>query len=411
MSGTYNASHSRLRSDEFWGTCNPVLFGNGTSTNEADKDDLLDEEKFVSQMETLTIIAYQYVLPILVSLAILTNLMNILMLWKVRQQQKQQQRHAQATTYCYLMWLAITDMLASLSLIPALLHLERKELSYGWAYYYAHFEISVINALTSASVYIVVGLSVDRFIAVCHPRRYRTVSAPRLAVFRIALSLIIPIFIYMPHFFYQEVVCANTGMGWTYKNNEAIIGDSWYVWEVIVELCHRMIPATILAILNLCIIITFKKVTERRKSITNNKDVITPNEHSSEGKHEESARNQQERRLVNLLVAIVTTFLLTHLPAAVLALNDTAGTNLGSFNHEVFRAVANCLEVFGFSLNFVLYFFFVNGMRQVLIDAMSLVKKKVCGLAIHTKVTRGCSNSSDNNTKGSDTKNTDCVEL
>ncbi|XP_068241770.1 probable G-protein coupled receptor AH9.1 isoform X2 [Palaemon carinicauda] len=332
------------------------------------------EEASQEQVELLNIIVYQHVLPALIALAVLTNLLNVFMLWKVRMKQRQQKRTDMETTYKYLMWLAITDLLASISLIPSLIHVDRTALPYGWAFYYAHFEIPLMNALTSASVYIVVGLSIDRFIAVCFPRRYRSVNAPRLAVVRITLSLVVPLLIYVPHSFYQRVVCSETGAGWTYKGVEALTGSlTWHVWEIIVELCHRMIPATILAILNMCIIVTFRKIMEQKESM-----VRAERFPKEEKRPAESSRSQRERRLVHLLVAIVCCFLLTNLPAAVLALKDTAGSSFGTFEHEIFRAIANCLEMLGFSLNFVLYFFFVSDMKKVLLDTLTFIQSKLC---------------------------------
>ncbi|XP_064093334.1 probable G-protein coupled receptor AH9.1 [Macrobrachium nipponense] len=346
------------------------------------------EEASEGEVALLNTIVYQHVIPVLIALAVSTNLLNIFMLWKVRKKQRQHKRTDMETTYKYLMWLAVTDLLASSSLVPSLIHVDRMVLPYGWAFYYAHLEIPLMNALTSASVYIVVGLSVDRFVAVCFPRRYKNVNAPRLAVVRITLSLVVPFLIYMPHCFYQRVVCSGTGQGWTYQGVEAVTGSlAWHVWEIIVELCHRMIPSIILAVLNLCIIVTFRRIVAQKESMVRAKRF--PNEEArQEG---DGGRAQRERRLVHLLVAVVCCFLLTNLPAAVLALKDTAGSSFGSFEHEVFRAVANCLEMLGFSLNFVLYFFFVTEMKRVLFDALALLQSKLCCVASFVKANHSAS--------------------
>lgn len=349
-------------------------------TNGSDEMEAV-EEASEEQVALLNTIVYQNVIPVLIALAVSTNLLNIFMLWKVRKKQRQHKRTDMETTYKYLMWLAVTDLLASSSLVPALIHVDRRVLPYGWAFYYAHLEIPLMNALTSASVYIVVGLSVDRFVAVCFPRRYRNVNAPRLAVVRITLSLVVPLFIYMPHCFYQRVVCSETGQGWTYQGVEAVTGSlAWHVWEIIVELCHRMVPSIILAVLNLCIIVTFRRIVAQKEGMVRAKRF--PKE---EAKQDDGGRAQRERRLVHLLVAVVCCFLLTNLPAAVLALKDTAGSDFGTFEHEVFRAVANCLEMLGFSLNFVLYFFFVREMKRVLFDALALLQSKLCCVAPFVK--------------------------
>ncbi|XP_037795393.1 probable G-protein coupled receptor AH9.1 isoform X2 [Penaeus monodon] len=376
--------------------CLPSPFGtmDANATLDANAADSVGNQ----ELQVLQDVVYRYVMPVLIITGVLTNVINILTLWKINQPQKHQQnRQAQTTTYRYLFWLAIADMLASLSLVPAIVFLEREELPYGWAFYYAHFETPLMNGLTSASVYIVVGLSVDRYIAVCHPRRYVEISAPRLAAIRIACSFLVPVVLYLPQGFFMEVVCAASGAGWTYQSNQTNESAKEY-YELIVELCHRIFPAIILAVLNGCIIYTFHNTTERRNQMRS-KPLVTMQPSSASKGSEDQSRRHQEKRLVYLLVAIVVSFLATTLPAAVLALIDIDGATYGSFGHEVFRALANCLEAFGLSLNFVLYFVFVNSVREVL-------KNAVCGLAAHAKVDRGCSQSSTSNSK-----NTECVEL
>ncbi|XP_018017586.1 uncharacterized protein LOC108674181 [Hyalella azteca] len=71
-------------------------------------------------------------------------------------------------------------------------------------------------------------------------------------------------------------------------------------------------------------------------------------------------RDQLEKKLSNLLLAIIVVFLVTTLPAALLALSDNSDSDFESFGYEIFRGVANMTELVGFSANFVLYFIFVS---------------------------------------------------
>lgn len=316
--------------------CLPSPFGtmDANATLDANAADSVGNQ----ELQVLQDVVYRYVMPVLIITGVLTNVINILTLWKINQPQKHQQnRQAQTTTYRYLFWLAIADMLASLSLVPAIVFLEREELPYGWAFYYAHFETPLMNGLTSASVYIVVGLSVDRYIAVCHPRRYVEISAPRLAAIRIACSFLVPVVLYLPQGFFMEVVCAASGAGWTYQSNQTNESAKEY-YELIVELCHRIFPAIILAVLNGCIIYTFHNTTERRNQMRS-KPLVTMQPSSASKGSEDQSRRHQEKRLVYLLVAIVVSFLATTLPAAVLALIDIDGATYGSFGHEVSQLV------------------------------------------------------------------------
>lgn len=109
---------------------------------------------------------YHYVMPVLITLALVTNLLNLVALTKARKGHNKTttpgSHSVSLTTNRYLTWLSLTDLLASVSLIPAITYLDRAVVPYGWAFYYAHLDIPIMNGLTSASVYIVVGMSVDR---------------------------------------------------------------------------------------------------------------------------------------------------------------------------------------------------------------------------------------------------------
>lgn len=56
----------------------------------------------------------------------------------------------------YLSGLAVSQLLACLSIIPSLLFIDRETLSYGFAFYYAHFELLLVNTPTASCVYILV---------------------------------------------------------------------------------------------------------------------------------------------------------------------------------------------------------------------------------------------------------------
>lgn len=299
--------------------CEPTLY----NEHNASQDSGPDDEALQETLGVVHEVAYRYLIPALVSVNLFTNLVNVVILGSLGRRQQRPQQQGQATTFRYLLWLAVTDVFLSLFLVVALLHLKRDDLSYGWAFYYAHLETSILNALTSASAYIMLGLSVDRFVAVCYPRRYCSISAPRLANTRIGLSLLVPVLLYVPHCFSQEVICNTNGTGWDYQGAAMASHTSWFVWQVMVELFHRLAPASLLLFLNIRIIYAFRKLLARRKNITSGKE------------KEGSGKAQQEQHLVYTLVAIVTTFLLSNLPAAVLALIDTAGSAHGPLALEV----------------------------------------------------------------------------
>lgn len=102
-------------------------------------------------------------------------------------------------------------------------------------------QVPVGNALIASSVYIVVGLSIDRFVAVCYPRKYRNLHSHYVASVRIALSFVIAFIIYIPMAFYKVVVPASGAPGkFLVKENLDVVSTRWFiVYEYLVEICVR----------------------------------------------------------------------------------------------------------------------------------------------------------------------------
>jgi hypothetical protein len=95
----------------------------------------------------------------------------------------------------------------------------------------------------------------------------------------------------------------------------------------------RIGPTVILAILNTLILYKFFKIAEDLPG---------------------SLNSAEERRLVLLLISIVLLFICCTTPAAVLSIYHTTKLD-DHLGFQVFRAVANNLELVNFSLNFYIY--------------------------------------------------------
>lgn len=97
------------------------------------------------------------------------------------------------------------------------------------------------NALIASSVYIVVGLSIDRYVAVCYPRKYRNLHNHRIASIRISSSFIIGFVIYIPMSFGKEVVKTdNIREQFLPKENFNVTDTNWWiVYKFFLEICAR----------------------------------------------------------------------------------------------------------------------------------------------------------------------------
>ncbi|KAK8399505.1 hypothetical protein O3P69_003530 [Scylla paramamosain] len=215
------------------------------------------EKDLSPEIQYMGHIAYSVVAPVIISFGILTNVLNLVVLSRPS---------LRGPTFKYLMWLAVANLLVCVVLLPFTLHSHATPVPYAAALYFAHIEVPVGNALIASSVYIVVGLSIDRFVAVCYPRTYRNLHSHYVASVRIAFSFIIAFIIYIPMAFYKMVV--PSGMSpdrFLIKENVQVVSTRWFVvYEYLLEICVRFAPAVLLGVLNTWIIIEFKRISRRR---------------------------------------------------------------------------------------------------------------------------------------------------
>ncbi|XP_063600000.1 probable G-protein coupled receptor AH9.1 [Penaeus indicus] len=239
-------------------------------------DDVV-EETMSPEIQYMGHIAYNVVAPVIISFGILTNVLNLLVLTRPS---------LRGPTFRYLKWLAVANLLVCVVLLPFTLHSHATPVPYAAALYFAHIEVPVGNALIASSVYIVVGLSIDRFVAVCYPRKYRNLHSHYVASVRIALSFIIAFIMYIPMAFYKVVVPVGGGGGggagggavaggegqplkYVIEENAKVVSTQWFmVYEYLLEICVRFAPAVLLAVLNTWIIIEFKRISRRRRLLS-----------------------------------------------------------------------------------------------------------------------------------------------
>ncbi|XP_069948054.1 dopamine D2-like receptor [Cherax quadricarinatus] len=220
------------------------------------------EKTMSPEIQYMGHIAYGVVAPVIISFGILTNVLNLVVLTRPS---------LRGPTFRYLKWLAVANLLVCVVLLPFTLHSHATPVPYPAALYFAHVEVPVGNALIASSVYIVVGLSIDRFVAVCFPRNYRNLHSHYVASLRIALSFIMAFIMYIPMAFHRMVVPAAPAYPGRYliKENLRVVSARWFlVYEYLLEICVRFAPAILLAVLNTWIIIEFKRISRRRQLLS-----------------------------------------------------------------------------------------------------------------------------------------------
>ncbi|KAG7169673.1 putative G protein-coupled receptor-like, partial [Homarus americanus] len=326
------------------------------------------EDAAAAHLAIVNDVAYRYLMPIFITAGILTNLLNVVMLGRMRHHQ--QQRQAQATTFCYLMWLA------SLTCSPQLPSSPPLSTSTPDKCQCVH-RGGALRGPLHRRVPSPTLPGCERPPSGSHPHH----SVPLGACTDLHPTQLLP-----------GGSVRRRGVGWTYERGGDGHPWAWHAWEVVVELCHRMAPAILLVLLNCSIIYTFKKVTARRKNIVTKTTPSTT--HPAMPARRVRRRQESAGAATNLPAGHHRGHLPAHQPA-----RHRPSSNRHRWRHpwllllEVYRAAYNCLEVLSFSLNFVLAAGGGEGGAATL-----------CGLVVNTVPSQSCFISENN------TKNTDSTE-
>lgn len=254
----------------------------------------------------------------------------------------------------YLARLALSDLLYLLFNIPFCFE-DFSDVSRNYpvsktsAIYYSHLAVPIVNTFLTMSIYIVVWLSYDRCIAVCSPHKFSARQRLEVVKIRCGISLALTLLVYIPSPLRQTFECGEEGCC---VFDSSVLSSQWYItYELIREFYSRFIPALAITGFNVAIIITLHQVKKARRG-REQPDVIN------------EARQDRERRLVILLLAITVFFYVSTLPSALYKIISSHSLNFVPY----FRAVADILEVSGHVFNFVLYFLFSPEFRKTLIS-------------------------------------------
>lgn len=289
-------------------------------------------------------------LPIVLIAGGVGNPLNILVLWKTKV--------LMGVSYVYMRWLAVADFcevvlwsvfLVTLHCVPSTsrsVHLAR---------FYAHVYQPVFNAVACASNHIVMAMTIDRYLAICHPLKALRIRTRTVAMTAIAIIYTYAFIFHVP-FIFDFYVESRTdpATNQTYYNafwNRDIHKYFFYstVWPWIAETINKFIPVTTVVILNSLILRGQQRSRKRRITLT-----------SKRTSTDELLKRwtMEERHLAALLVSVSIIFVVCTIPQALLIiltrmisrdiLDSTAW-------FPVFREIANLLEAVNFAANFYVY--------------------------------------------------------
>lgn len=143
----------------------------------------------------------------------------------------------------------------------------------------------IVNYFLTLSVYIIVWLSYDRWLAVCNPHKFPTKQRLQVVHKRFLATIVITFLMYVPSPMKQTYQCIriNNSIG---QINEAahccvfeskFMEEKWfYIYEFLREIYSRFLPGILITSFNVAIIVTLRMVSRKKmKQARHSKIAIT----------------------------------------------------------------------------------------------------------------------------------------
>ncbi|XP_076075868.1 putative G-protein coupled receptor B0563.6 [Mytilus galloprovincialis] len=280
------------------------------------------------EVDMVAVICNKYIGPILCVAGVFGNILNLIILIRGR---------LNNPPYFYLKALAVTDMCA---LVLSFLHLmvSNRSTLYEWKFFDAYLFFPLVNFFTASSVWLTVGVTIDRFLYVKAPLWARAQFSLNRAKVRIAIILVATIFITVPRFLCFSLVGA-TNQYHLYPTSFRA-SHNYRVYDIVCIALFHVAPLVIFVFCNSYLIYAVHKARSIRKEydIRNNK---------------EKDWQLDQRRFTITLISIVLLSIIAILPSTI---GDFTRLLHIPFSHyHKLRHISNMLLLLNLSVNFLLY--------------------------------------------------------
>lgn len=196
------------------------------------------------------------------------------------------------------------------------------------AFYHAHLELFLGNGCLGVGVLMLLALTLERYVSVCHPGHARPLlGPPHRAVALIPLATFL---LYLPAVFRSRVTaCTIFPSGsFLYQRQDVpsvVEHPLFRAYTVLLELVFKVVPIVLLAALNLRILLVYRRSCERRRRMTLSRTASGD---------EDPRKFAEERRLMLLLGSTSILFLVCVSPMVILNVT-LSEANLARYPYQV----------------------------------------------------------------------------
>ena len=301
----------------------------------------------------LMFIFWGILVPIIALVGIIGNTLTILVLWR---------REMKSTTIYFLRTLVITDMgiifggVLGLSII-AITQSNPDMWRFNDIVYPHIFTPTnyMVMTLQMINVWVTVAVTVERYIAICHPFQSVKLLKKRNAFIIIASVILVSILYNVPRCLAYEISSEPCDYGICYSVISSEFGktqfftDTYSIWLYLFII--YIFPFVILSVLNTLLIIELMKM-RRRRAITNE-------------------RESSEMNMSVVLVLIVVVFIICQTPGLVSQFQFFDTLTLLRF-----MCISNTLFILNSSVNFLIYTAVGKKFRKVLLKTFHVFKRR-----------------------------------
>ena len=304
------------------------------------------------ELHLTRIVVQRFMVPIIVSLGILGNVFNIVVL-----------RHPKmrSSTNIYLLALACCDsmyLLFSLSL--SFLHCSNQEQS-ALAFYYIPYGRVVSDLFANTAVWLTVSFTLERYIGVCYPMKGKAWCTVGKAKIVVMITFIVSVVNTVPEIFELKIIRSNNEISeirYECRYTEFAESQSYqigYYWWYMT--LFTFLPLVLLSIFNSLLIRSVWRANKNRQLLSNTR-VLGENQ----------KQNSEQQKVTTMLIAVVLIFILCQLPQAVLLIFKSYFKSQGIPDPaDLFRIagnICNLLVQVNSSVNFLLYSYFSSKFRR-----------------------------------------------
>ena len=205
-------------------------------------------------------------------------------------------------------------------------------------FYYNHYKSGLINLFLLSSTWLIMVISVERYLAVCQPIRARWVISLRKTVIAQCTVVVLAIVVCLPKFLKytpENYPCHDGCTCYYLKRVKELVQGPLAVADTIIWLVGgTLIPLLVLVYCNIGLIVVLYQ--------TQRLGIADPNRYCT-------------RRITTVVVGIITTYFILVVPSSFIALMKHTGCDINTEPWKVATLFCNLTQAVKFAFNFILY--------------------------------------------------------